>query len=121
MSKKLIDKRRSCFTWFPTRFTKFSIEQQFDGEIDLVINSGVISKKISKIKLYRIKDIEFHRGFFDFFFGVSNITIFSSDASDDKLVIKNVRKGKHFLENLEKHIAEERGRAGVKYRETELA
>ena len=41
--------RRKCWLWFPIRFTFYEIEKKYD-DIELKITSGLLSKKVEKIK-----------------------------------------------------------------------
>lgn len=118
MAKPIL-KKRKCWLWFPIRFTKYEVKQQFD-DIELVITTGLLAKREEKIKLYRINDISYHRSVGNFFFGVGNLTISSSDRTSSTTEITKIRRYKKFGNKLEELIYNERKRVGVSYSEANI-
>ncbi len=119
-------KVRKCFLWFPIRFEKAEILSS-GNDLILQITQGFFNVKINKIPLYRIVDIGYTRSFLQFFFGVSNVSIYSTDPStvkDNKTASKielcKIRRGKKFMKTLEELVASERDKNNVKYNETEI-
>lgn len=115
-----MEKRKSCWMWFPIRFTSYEVRKNVAGEMELVMEKGVLNKRIEKMKLFKITDISYRRGLGNFFCGVSNLTLFSTDVSSSQLRIVKIRKGRDFMNHLEKVVASERERLNVTYKETNL-
>ena len=112
-------KRRKCFLWFPIRLEKYEIFKLYD-DYELKITYGLICKHEEKIKLFKINDITYSRSFANFFCGVGNIIINTSDPSAEKVKINKIRKYKKFGTKLERLIFEERKRLKIVYSETNL-
>ena len=92
---------RWLFLGLPWTFKKFLI---YDN--DLVIRSGFLNQKEDDCYMYRITDVRLTRSFMQRIFGLSTIALYTSDASDGIILMKNIRKGheiKDFiLENSER-------------------
>jgi len=63
---------RGVWRWLTT---KYSITSE-----RIEIESGVFSKCITTLELWRIKDIDYVRSFLEFFFGLASIRIIAADA-----------------------------------------
>jgi len=114
-------KKRKCWLWFPIRFTTYSVIEK-NGELELVIKSGLLSTHINKIKLYRINDLTYNRTIGNFFCGVANISVSSSDQSSKYggASISKIHGAKEFLRELEDLVQEERQRMNVRYTESNV-
>lgn len=119
--ENIIAKKRKCLWWFPIRFTTYTIEENH-GDLELVIRSGLISRNINKIKLYRINDLTYDRSFGNFFFGVANIIVSSSDQSSrhSNCEIEKIHGAREFLKILDEHVHKERQRVNVQYTESNV-
>ena len=117
----IIDKRRMCFLWFPLRFTTYELVNR-NNEFELVITSGLLSKHINRIKLYRINDLTYDRSLGNWLFGVGNIIVSSTDPSNHSshIRIEKIREAKDFLDTLERFVRKERQRMNVGYQETNI-
>ena len=111
--------RRKWWLWFPIRFTFYEIEKKYD-DIELKINSGLLSKKVEKIKLFKIQDISYSRSLGNLICGVGNVKLLSGDVSTPVITITKIKKAKEFMEKLEKMIHEERTRVGVVHQESNI-
>ena len=111
--------RRKCWLWFPIRFTFYEIEKKYD-DIELKITSGLLSKKVEKIKLFKIQDISYSRSLGNLICGVGNVKLLSGDVSTPVITITKIKKAKEFMEKLEKMIHEERTRVGVVHQESNI-
>lgn len=116
----IIEKRRKCLLWFPIRMSKYELNRNFSDELELIVTTGFIVKRIDKIKLFKINDISYRRTIGNFFCGVAIITIHSSDSSAPTQDLVKIRKAKKFMELLERSIADERKRMKVGYTETNI-
>ncbi|MCR4763915.1 MAG: PH domain-containing protein [Lachnospiraceae bacterium] len=92
---------RLLFFGLPWTFRTYFI---YDN--DLVIRAGLLNQKEDDCYMYRITDVRLNRTFSQRIFGLSSITLYTSDVSDSTIVLKNIRKGheiKDFiLENAER-------------------
>ncbi len=112
--------RRTCWLWFPIRFSKYKIEKTFSGDLELICETGVLNKRIEKMKLYKVNDIGYNRTLGNFMFGVSNLRIHSSDKSCSVVNVTKIRGGRDFMTSLEEMVASERQRMNVTYAERNL-
>ena len=112
-------KKRKCFLWFPIRFTTYEVVNNHE-DLELVITKGLLSKHIEKVKLYKINDLTFDRSFFEFFFGVAEIIVSSSDNSAKTLYIEKIRGAKEFMKELDELIQQDRKRVNITYTETNV-
>ena len=117
-------KKRKYWLWFPIGLTTYEIEKR-DDDYELVITKGLLSKHIDRIKLYRITDLTFERSIGNWFCGVANIIVHSTDPSgtskySSNKTIEKIRGAKDFLSQLETLVQQERKRMNVKYSETVL-
>ncbi len=112
-------KRRKCWLWFPIRFTKYEVMEK-NGDYELVITKGLLAKHINRIKLFKINDITYDRTLGNFFCGVANIKLETSDQSSrySGCTISKIRHAKDFMQHLEDLVQDERKRMNVTYSET---
>lgn len=109
--------RRTCWLWFPIRFSKYRVEKTFSGDLELICETGILNKRIDKLKLFKVNDVSYSRTMGNFFFGVSNVTIHSADKSSGTKRIVKIRKGREFMTTIEEIVATERQRMNVGYAE----
>ena len=91
------DKKRPIFG-LPLSFTKYTLTNE-----KLVIDSGVLARKQEEVRLYRIVDFSVKQSFIQRIFKVGNITIFSSDNSQENftlLEVKNPYKVKDLISDV---------------------
>ncbi len=111
--------RRKCWLWFPIRFTFYKVERKYD-DVELIITSGLLSKKVEKIKIFKIQDISYSRSLGNLICGVGNVKLLSGDVSTPVITITKIKKPKQFMEELEKLIHDERNRVGVIHHESNM-
>lgn len=56
----------------------------------LRIHSGILSRRLEDIELYRVKDTKFEQPFFQRLFGLGNVVLLSSDKSTPAIVIEAI-------------------------------
>lgn len=81
-----------------------------------VKKQGVVSKKLSDIELFKIKDITVIQKLTDKVRGVGDVEIISADESDPKLVLKKVKDPYEIREAIRKASNAAKEKAGVTYR-----
>jgi len=78
------------------------------------IISGILSKDIQEIELFRVKDTMAHQSFFLRLFGLGTITVISGDANHPRLVLSGVPDAIELREKLRQEVMALRQRFGVR-------
>ena len=90
----------------PLSFTRYSL-----SEDRLFYSVGLLNIRDSEVILYRVRDIDTHRGLFQRLFGVGTITVYSSDKSTRVLQLQNVKDPVFVKELIHKQVEENKSRA----------
>ena len=83
----------------------------------LKIVSGLVGREVENFELIRIQDLDYKQGMTERIFGIGDITIRGHDASDPKIVLRNVSDPEEVYEILRKAWLEARKRHGLEFRE----
>ena len=86
---EILWKDRKRHLGMPLSFTKYSIEND-----RLYVEKGFFKSETNEILLYRILDIKTTRSFGQKIFGVGTITLYSADANNKVIELKNIKKPK---------------------------
>jgi membrane protein YdbS with pleckstrin-like domain len=78
------------------------------------IVSGLFSKEIQEIELFRVKDTMTHQSFFLRLFGLGTITILSGDEKQPRLVLSGVPQAVELREKIRAEVMTLRQRFGVR-------
>lgn len=97
---------------FPISFTKYYIANGI-----LYTQTGLLSRKISQVRLYKILDIDTRASFIDLICRQGTLVITSNDKSTPTLVIENIQNYESFLDFLNNTVEAERLKAGMRTRE----
>jgi len=76
--------------------------------------SGIFSKDIQEIELFRVKDTMAHQSFFLRIFGLGTITVISGDERHPQLVLTAIPKAVELRERLRQEVMALRQRFGVR-------
>jgi membrane protein YdbS with pleckstrin-like domain len=76
--------------------------------------SGIFSKDIQEIELFRVKDTMAHQAFFLRLFGLGTITILSGDQQHPRIVLSGVPNAIELREKLRQEVMTLRQRFGVR-------
>ncbi len=76
--------------------------------------SGIFSKDIQEIELFRVKDTMAHQTFFLRLFGLGTITILSGDERQPRIVLSGVPQAIELRERLRQEVMTLRQRFGVR-------
>jgi len=76
--------------------------------------SGIFSKDIQEIELFRVKDTMAHQSFFLRLFGLGTITILSGDERHPRIVLSGVPQAVELREQLRQEVMTLRQRFGVR-------
>jgi uncharacterized membrane protein YdbT with pleckstrin-like domain len=85
----------------------------------LRLRSGVFSRKTDELELYRVKDYVLIEPFWLRLFGLSNVTLTTSDDANPQVVLRAVGEGAQLRDQLRKYVEICRQRKGVRITEFE--
>lgn len=80
----------------------------------LRVYSGVLTKQVNDLELYRVKDTKYTQPFLFRFFGLSNIQLYTSDITWGESTIPGIENGMMLREKIRKIVEEARSQKGVK-------
>jgi len=80
---------RLLFFGIPWPFTRYEL---YDN--DFVIVSGFLNIKENDCYMYRITDVEMTRNLLQRIFGLSTILLYTSDVTDHRIIMKNIKNGR---------------------------
>lgn len=80
----------------------------------LFIRSGLISRKLEEIQLYRVKDVTFRQGILDRMLGIGSITVISADATAPSATLIGIENPEQFKEEIRSAYRNARQREGVR-------
>ena len=86
-----------------TKFTKTTITTT-----EILSEHGIFSKTIDELLLKRVTDVRLSQPFWLRIFGLSTITVATTDVTDGALQIKGIPNGKQVWQQLREAVAEER-------------
>lgn len=95
--------------YFHLRAVEFTVTTQ-----RVRVVSGLFSKDIQELELFRVKDTMVHQTFFLRLFGLGTITVVSGDTSHPKLVLRGIPKAVDLRERMRQEIMVLRQRFGVR-------
>ncbi len=95
--------------WLVTRSTAYELTTQ-----RLRKTSGILSKKLDELELYRVKDSTLEQPVLLRMFGLGNITVISSDATLPMLIMSAVPTAYEAREKLRAAVEAERDRKRVR-------
>jgi uncharacterized membrane protein YdbT with pleckstrin-like domain len=78
-----------------TRCTRYEVTTE-----RLSVETGVLSKRVEELELYRVKDTAFDQPFLLRLVGLGNVILRSSDRSDPELMLRALREGRQLRENI---------------------
>ena len=110
--KPILWSDRKRILGLPISFTRYRVDED-----RLYVNIGLLKSETNELLLYRVLDVKSTRTLGQKFFGVGTITLMSSDQSNPKLELRNIRdcdRVRRFLSTL---IEKQRSDLGIRGRE----
>jgi uncharacterized membrane protein YdbT with pleckstrin-like domain len=95
--------------WIVLASTKYELTTQ-----RLRIRTGVFSKHLEELELYRVRDYKLDQPFFQRLFSLSTITLQTSDKSTPFIVLKAIKSGEAMREQMRAHVETARRQRGVR-------
>ena len=109
LSPLIIPLAMMLWRYLDTRF------QQYEVSTERVrITSGILSKRMDEMELYRVKDTSIDQPFFLRLFKLANLVIKTSDASTPRIVIPAIPEARVLRENLRGCVEKMRSKKGVR-------
>ncbi len=99
----------AIWKWLDVRCTRYTLTTQ-----RLQLETGVFSKHLEEIELYRIKDSELHRPFIQRLVGLGTVRVLSSDATMPEMFVHSVPKADGVRELIREHVEKVRKARGVR-------
>lgn len=95
--------------WWITKTTVYELTTQ-----RLRIGSGILSRKLEELELYRVKDYSMDQPFFLRVVNLGNLTLVTSDATTPTVIIKAIPNVADVREKLRSAVQHERDRKRVR-------
>jgi len=105
----LVALAQSAWAYFHLRMIEYIITTQ-----RVRIISGLFSKEVQEIELFRVKDTAARQAFFQRLFGLGTITVVSGDDNQPRLVLDGVPNAIDMRERLRQEVISLRQRFGVR-------
>jgi membrane protein YdbS with pleckstrin-like domain len=100
---------QSAWAYFHLRMIEYIITTQ-----RVRVISGLFSKEVQEIELFRVKDTAARQAFFQRLFGLGTITVLSGDEGHPRLVLDGVPGAIEMRERLRQEVLSLRQRLGVR-------
>jgi membrane protein YdbS with pleckstrin-like domain len=100
---------QSTWAWFHLRMIEYIITTQ-----RVRVISGLFSKEVQEIELFRVKDTSARQAFLQRLFGLGTITVLSGDEKQPRLVLDGVPHPIEMRERLRQEVLTLRQRFGVR-------
>jgi len=95
--------------YLDTRFRKYEVTSD-----RIRLTTGVLSRRMNELELYRVKDTSIDQPFFLRIFNLSNLVLKTSDASTPRLTLLAIPNAQVLRENLRGCIEKLRQKKGVR-------
>jgi uncharacterized membrane protein YdbT with pleckstrin-like domain len=94
--------------WIRTRSRRWKLTSR-----RIEIESGLFSKRVDTIELWRVRDVEFYQSLFDRMSGVSNINVTAHDGGIPALDIRGLPADRSIYDRLMNAVMQARQQRGV--------
>jgi membrane protein YdbS with pleckstrin-like domain len=105
----LVGLGQSAWAYFHLRMIEYIITTQ-----RVRVISGLFSKEVQEIELFRVKDTAARQAFFQRLFGLGTITVLSGDEGNPRLFLDGVPNAIEMRERLRQEVLSLRQRFGVR-------
>ena len=83
----------------------------------LKMHSGVLSKKIEELELYRVRDTQFEQPFFLRLFGLGNVILLTTDSTSPEIILPAIPSAQGVREQIRNAVEETRDSKRVRVSE----
>ncbi len=99
----------AIWKWLTVRCTRYTLTSQ-----RLQLETGVFSKHLEEVELYRIKDSELLRPFVQRIVGLGTVRVLSSDSTMPEMMVHSVPQADGVRELIREHVEKVRKARGVR-------
>ena len=85
----------------------------------LKMHSGVLSKRIEELELYRVRDTQFEQPFFLRLFGLGNVILLTTDTTSPEVIVPAIPNAQAIREQIRYAVEETRDSKRVRVAELE--
>lgn len=85
----------AAYEYYRLKSTKYIITSQ-----RVICESGIFTKTISQVELYRLRDIQLSENIFQHLFAVETISLYSNDRTTPVLQVDSIANGRDLLETI---------------------
>jgi uncharacterized membrane protein YdbT with pleckstrin-like domain len=85
----------------------------------LKMHSGVLSKRIEELELYRVRDTQFEQPFFLRLFGLGNVILLTTDTTSPEVIVPAIPNAQAIREQIRDAVEETRDTKRVRVAELE--
>ena len=96
-------KDRKRFLGMPLSFTRYIVDED-----RLTLKVGLLNTRVNDVLLYRILDLQLNQTLWQKLFNVGTIILFTADKSQERLVLKNIKRPEKVRRYLAQLIEQER-------------
>lgn len=104
----------AIWRWLAVKNIKYELTSQ-----RLKVHTGVLSKKVDELELYRVKDSSFEQSFFRRLFGVGDVLLMSSDSTSPSTTINAIKNARALREQIRGIVETRRDQKRVRVTELE--
>lgn len=97
------ERKRWLFFGLPLTFTKYVLTSK-----SIQLNRGLLTTTEDDLLLFRVMDVSLRRSLFQKMAGLGTLTVQSSDKTNPRLVIKNIKRVREFKQALDERVEKER-------------
>ena len=87
------ERKRSLFFGLPLSFTTYTLTEK-----KINIKKGLLKTVEDDTLMYKVQDVTLVRGLFERIFGLGTVICYSSDVTDSKLMLTNIRNSSEVKE-----------------------
>ena len=103
---ELLWKDRKRYFGLPLSFTTYSLVKKPGAWVKVFLTVGLLSSRVDEINAYRICDIRMKQSLLGKMFNYGDVVLLSSDESQPKLLLKNI-KNPYQVREMFSSVAEE--------------
>lgn len=111
MEEKTLWEGKPFYFGFPS-FTRYKVTNQ-----RLIIEEGLLTLRTREIELFRVRDISVKRNIWERMFGIGDITLLSTDATNPVILLKNIKDSHVIKDLIREAVREERNTQKLEFPE----
>ena len=99
----------AAWRWLSTKYHRYEVTSE-----RVRVRTGVLSRHLEELELYRVKDTTLAQSFIERIFGLSNIMIHTSDRTAPVVVLEAIENAEPLREQLRTCVERQRQRKRVR-------